>query len=65
MEDVRNEFMDAVVRNVGYDYMANNYYKFTKEELKDVILECLYTLHELKYAEDEIIDNLEERWNME
>ena len=31
--------------NGAYDYIANNYYKMSKEELKDVVKELLYSVH--------------------
>lgn len=45
------EEMKAVIRLLGshpehvYDYIANNYYKMTKEELKMVLLEALYAIY--------------------
>lgn len=32
--------------NGAYDYICNNYYKFSKEELKDIIKELLYTVYD-------------------
>ena len=29
----------------AYDYICNNYYKMSKEELKDVTKELLYIMH--------------------
>ena len=65
MEDVRNEVIKAIEEDRGYDYISNNYYKFTKEELKDMCLEFLYTLYKLDYDESEVLDYLKERWDME
>ena len=31
--------------NGAYDFMANNYYKYSKEELNNVIKELLYAIH--------------------
>lgn len=31
--------------NGAYDYIANNYYKMSKEELKDIAKELLYAIH--------------------
>lgn len=31
--------------NGAYDYMANNYYKYSKEELNSVVKELLYAIH--------------------
>lgn len=52
----------AIRENKGYDFIANHYYEFTKDELKDIILECLYVL-DIDDILDNIADELEERWN--
>lgn len=31
--------------NGAYDFMANNYYKYNKEELNSVVKELLYAIH--------------------
>lgn len=31
--------------NGAYDFMANNYYKYSKEELRDFAKELLYAIH--------------------
>ena len=31
--------------NGAYDFICNNYYKMSKEELKDVVKELLYAIH--------------------
>ena len=56
--------------NHAYDYIANNYYKFSKEELKDITKELLYTIYNnnskamhdimLEEVADELADNYEE-----
>lgn len=32
--------------NGAYDYICNNYYKFSKEELKDIVKELLYAVYD-------------------
>lgn len=41
-----DEFINALREDedMGYDYIANNAHKFSKEELKRIILELLYEL---------------------
>ena len=51
-------------KQILYDYIANNYYQLSKEELKDYILEALWQIQErtLKYDEacEEIIKAVNE-----
>ena len=56
--------------NHAYDFIANEYYKFSKEELKDITKELLYTIYNnnskamqsimLEEVADELADNYEE-----
>lgn len=56
--------------NHAYDYIANNYYKFSKEELKDITKELLYAIYDnhtkamsnliLEEVAEELADNYEE-----
>ena len=52
-----------------YDFIANNYSKFTKDELKDILLEIIYAIYRHNSYEDEeriyeiVKENLHERWN--
>lgn len=39
-----NEFIEALNNGTGCDYIANNYYKMSKAELKRIILELLFEL---------------------
>ena len=57
-------FLDAMNDDKEYDYIANNYYQMSKEELKDILLEYIYAGHCCdKDVEDDIKeqvrDNLE------
>ena len=38
--------------DAAYDYICNNYYKMSKEELKDVAKELLYIMH-VKMSKEE------------
>lgn len=42
------EFIDVLKSNPdgAYDYICNNYYKMSKEELKDIAKELLYAVHD-------------------
>lgn len=44
MDENLQGFLNALSDNTAYDYIANHYYEFAKDELKDIILECLYPL---------------------
>ena len=41
------EFIEVLKNNPdhAYDYISNNYYKFSKDELKDIIKELLFSIH--------------------
>lgn len=45
-----DEILQALQKGEAYDYVANNYYKLSKEELRFVLLECLYVGHD--YSDD-------------
>ena len=56
-----DEFINALREDMGYDYIANNAHKFSKEELKRIILELLYELTETHKSNIEnVIEELEE-----
>lgn len=57
-----NEFINALREDMGYDYIANNAHKFSKEELKRIILELLYELTEASYKPniENVIEELED-----
>lgn len=56
--------------DAAYDYIANNYYNLSKEELRDVVKELLYSIHTnttkeeynkiLKDAAEELAEQYEE-----
>jgi len=41
----RKEYLEALAQGNGYDYISRNYNSFTKEELKDAIMELDYAIH--------------------
>ena len=47
----------------SYDFIANNYYTMSKEELKDIILELDYALSRDSSYED-VAQELKDRWNV-
>ena len=57
-------FIEALKNGKGYDFIANHYYEFTKEELKDIALELAYGIYKNMPASEvlEIAEELEERW---
>jgi len=68
MEERRREFVNALSNNTAYGYMADRYYEFTKEELKDIVLECLYAMSRQDYPIPQMIGvkfELMERWELD
>ena len=47
---------------MGYDYISINYYRFTNEELKDILLECLFVINDTNTLES-VAEEIEYRWN--
>ena len=45
--DVMREFIGVLKSNpnMAYDFICNNYYRMSKEELKDASKELLYIIH--------------------
>jgi 20S proteasome alpha/beta subunit len=56
------EFVDVLKNNPNgaYDFICNNYYKMNKEELKDIIKELLYAVHDnmTKAEHDKILNDV-------
>ena len=44
-------------RSKGYDFIAKNYMDFTKEELKDIVLELICNTDR-----ERVIEELRDRW---
>jgi len=67
--DAREEFLSSMVQDKSYDWIANNYTRLTKEELKDVVLELLYAIHTTAHTGKEMMIladagmELTERWS--
>lgn len=65
------ELIKAALDRRLYDFIANHYWEFGKDELKDVILELIYAAFEGTTAECEaeamqaMCDELKERWEGE
>lgn len=55
----KKEVIKACKEQRLYDFVANNYYDMTLEELKDICLEAIYNV-----VDDEMIsEGLEDRWD--
>lgn len=65
MEDTysRERLLEALNSDRLYDYIANHYWEMSKEELKDVLLEVIYSCQKRSDI-DSISESLEERWDM-
>ena len=44
--DEMKEFMKALEEGNAYDYIANNYWSMSKEDLKNILLEYIYEADE-------------------
>lgn len=61
MEDIMMEFVEVLKNNHNhaYDFIANNYYKMSKEELASITKELLYAIHYFnKVEEKEILESV-------
>ena len=69
-KDTMNSLKAAIRENKAYDWIANNYYKLSKEDLKDVALEIIYMYYDITMTEptsegqEQCIESLEERFDM-
>ena len=57
------EFLKAVKKRQGMDFVANEGYKFTKEELIDLLKEAMYVLqdvHAPSQLTDQFIEGVKE-----
>ena len=59
---MKDEIMKAIEEDRLYDFIANNYYKMSKEELKDVLLEVIWNCNEDGLMNLSIANSLSERW---
>ena len=66
MEETNKKFIEALKAGKGYDYIANHYNDFSRWELKEILLEFIYSVGEAKFdGEDiiaEVVENLTESW---
>lgn len=67
MEENERKFIEAVNNDTSYDFIANNYMNFSKEQLKDIIIELMYAIHiesnDEKTILDSALDELTDRWS--
>ena len=62
---MKDEIMKAIEENRLYDFIANNYWRMSKDELKDVILELAWVCSDINTNEEtkqQLLTNLSERW---
>ena len=69
MENIKEQVFEALEKGELYDFIANNYYLMSKEELKDILLEVLWYLYFLSITEESYKENqqfiagaLSDRW---
>jgi hypothetical protein len=43
--NMEQEIIQAIKEDKLYDYIANNFYKMSKEDLRDLILEIIYMIY--------------------
>ena len=67
-KNLLEQLKEAVSNHNIYDFIANNYWKMSKEELKDIILELDFTIYSVVKNEtlknsiyEELDENLAER----
>jgi len=53
-----NEFIEALRQGKGYGWIANHGWELSKDELCNIIKECLYSI-------DDVADNLEDLYGEE
>lgn len=41
------KFLDAISEDKEYNFIANNYYQMSKQELKDILLEYICAVHDV------------------
>lgn len=69
-DDIRVRAIDAVRKGELYDFIAHNYWRFRKDELKDILLEVYYAATQGNPSENEIFgedvaSELEGRWDID
>ena len=64
MMDIKDQVMQAIEEGTLYDFIADNYWNMTKDELKDVLLEVIWS--NISNEEENkiyLLGNLAERWS--
>ena len=66
-KSLKQEMIESIKNDLFYDFIANNYYRFSKIELATIIKEFEFTRYEVeKYGHDfrpRLIENLEENFD--
>lgn len=55
------EILNAIQNNTIYDFVSNKYNQMTKEQLKNLLLEFIYSHYE-DFSNAEIIESYKERY---
>lgn len=70
MTPLEKELIEAIKNDNAYDFIAQNYNRFSKEQLKDIILEYMFAVYEANKGttetyeiESNVIEELTERWD--
>lgn len=62
---MKESCIKAIENGCLYEFIATCYWRMTKNELKDVILELCYALsNEAELPDETILEELKERWEM-
>lgn len=59
---MKEEIMKAIEEKRLYDFIANNYWQMSKEELKDVLLEVIWCNDPTDENIEYLLTCLSERW---
>lgn len=61
---MENKIIKAIENETLYDLIANEYYKMTKEQLKNIALELLWSIRIDEIAKNEAMENIKELLEM-
>lgn len=59
---MKEEVMKAIEEDRLYDFIANNYWRMSQEELKDVLLEVIWSNNPTDENKEYLLTCLSERW---